>query len=594
MNNFCAPMLRSVTFSMPLIILFTALASCNPVANIPTTSDTRQSHTSVSLPARSGAIATITTNLGKAEDWTTNGPWGGPVGDLVIDPKNPKILYAGGGSSGVFRSTDGGESWTAFRSGMPYGTGVLDLAIDLSTTSTLYVGTWPGGIYKSTDRGENWTAINNGLPSRCYFSVVAIDPVHPTTLYAGEGTEGKLYKSIDGGARWKAIGDGLPQRNYFHSIAIDPATPTTMYLADLNGLFKSKDGGETWHPADTGIVEGRSDNFMTKDIFAIVIDASTPSTLYAGTNSGLYKSTNGGGNWSLKTDNISEKYFYDIAIDPIIATTLYAASPGEGVFRSVDGGETWTRVGGDFEDHGALDIEIDPQNPPKLFVGTYGGVFKSADYGKTWTNASHGLTLRYIYYLVSDPLLPSTLYVGAYSNMGFKSLDGGKSWNETNLSLETLVINPNNPTIMYGIPYYGGGVVKSVDGGNKWSHIRMDLWGHVFTLTIDPGTNTTLYATTDSHIYKSIDSGINWEAVDTGLPPYEYIPGAWIRAFAIDPSMPSTLYLGFGRGGIFKSMNGGGDWKKIIAWDLLKLLLSIRQTLQRFTPDPIITECIKA
>lgn len=559
-------------FRLFIVLLLIAGVSCKPIAASLT--ETRKP----AAPSETKTAAephTTSPTIDKPRNWTTNGPWGGSVGVLVIDLKNPKVLYAGGRDSGVFRSMDGGESWTAFRDGLPDDSGILDLAIDPSTPSILYTGTRKG-VYKSTDNGENWMAINNGLPSRCYFSAVAIDPVKPSTLYAGESFEGKLYKSIDGGARWSVVDKGLPEHLYFYRIAIDPSTPTTIYLANWDGLYKSIDGGETWNPADIGIVKGRLDNVSAEGVFAIVIDPSTPSTLYAGTNSGLYKSTNSGGNWSLKTKDIPEKDFLDIAIDQIIPTTLYAAVPGGGVFRSADGGETWVRVGGDFEDDGALDIEIDPQNPATLYAGTYSGVFKSTNDGQTWIDASIGLTLREIDYLVSDPLLPTTLYTGTYSNKGFKSTNGGKSWNATSLSLHSLVINPKDPSIMYGIPYYGGGVVKSVDGGNTWSYLNLDQ-SKVYVLSIDPNTHTTLYAAYISKIYKSTDAGMNWEAIDTGLPSYEYIPGAMIRAFAIDPSIPSSLYLGFGRGGIFKSNDGGEHWEN----------LNSMGSVQTFAIDPV-------
>lgn len=389
-----------------IVLLLIASVSCKPIAASLT--ETRKP-AAPSEAKTSAALYPNSPTMDKPGKWTTNGPWGGSISDLVIDPNNPKIIYAGGRYDGIFRSMDGGESWTAFRGGLPYDLGVVDLTINPSTPSTLYIGTWHG-VYKSTDRGENWTAIDNGLPSGCYFSVVAIDPVKPSIIYAGEITEGKLYRSIDGGARWKVIGDGLPEHIYFASIAIDPATPTTVYLGTWSGLFKSEDSGETWNPAESGIVEGRLDNTSAKAIFAIMIDPSTPSTLYAGTNSGLYKSTDGGGNWILKIDDILWKDIFDISIDPTIPSTLYAASPGEGVFRSTDRGETWDRIGGYFKGDGALEIEIDTQNPATLYAGTYSGVFKSTNDGQAWIDASIGLTLREIDYLVSDPLLPNTLY----------------------------------------------------------------------------------------------------------------------------------------------------------------------------------------
>ena len=126
--------------------------------------------------------------------WTSNGPEGGYVRALAIDPQTPTTLYAGT-YGGVFKSTDGGGNWSTVNTGLT-ATGVYALAIDPQTPATLYAGTDGGGVFKSTDGGANWSAVNTGL-TNTYVYALAIDPQTPATLYAG--TYGGVFKSTHGG-----------------------------------------------------------------------------------------------------------------------------------------------------------------------------------------------------------------------------------------------------------------------------------------------------------------------------------------------------------------------------------------------------------
>ena len=140
--------------------------------------------------------------------WTTHGPDGASVRAVAVDPANPATVYAGTASGGVFKSTNGGASWSAANSGLA-STGVAALAIDPSSTATLYAaGGDEGGVFKSTDGGARWAAINSGL-SATSTRALAIDPSTPTTLYVG--TDVGVFKSTDGGREL-----GLRQRRPFH------------------------------------------------------------------------------------------------------------------------------------------------------------------------------------------------------------------------------------------------------------------------------------------------------------------------------------------------------------------------------------------
>ncbi len=133
--------------------------------------------------------------------WTTNGPEGGPILALAIDPATPTTLYASTEGGVVFKSTNGGGSWT------PTGltnAWVVGLAIDPSAPATLYAGSYGSGVFKTINGGDNWTGVNTGLPHP-FMGALALDPSAPATLYAGTSEGGGVFKTINGGDNWTGV-----------------------------------------------------------------------------------------------------------------------------------------------------------------------------------------------------------------------------------------------------------------------------------------------------------------------------------------------------------------------------------------------------
>lgn len=255
---------------------------------------------------------------------------------LALDPTNPSTIYAGT-RTGVFKSVDGGRTWNAINTGLVR-PNVVGLVVDPITPSTVYLGANLGdisnsssGVYKSTNGGSTWSAVNNGLGNGGVLSL-AIDPVTPSTLYAGFG--GGVFKTTNSGGSWSPVGQTL---SFIQAIVIDPITPTTVYAGGNSsggGVSKSIDGGVNWQPINNGL----ANSF----VLSLAIDPLTPSTVYAGLNGGLFKSVNGGDSWTpLKTGFVSA-----IAIDPVTTSTIYISGGfNGGVFKTIDGGSTWVSVG---------------------------------------------------------------------------------------------------------------------------------------------------------------------------------------------------------------------------------------------------------
>ncbi len=486
------------------------------------------------------------------------------VNALAIDPTTPSTIYAGASGYGVFKSVDSGVTWAAVNTGLTSGN-VSTLAIDPTTPSTIYAGTFPtffhgqppigGGVFKSTDSGATWAATNTGL-TNLIVTALAINPTTPAILYAAT-SGGGVFKSTNSAATWAASNEGLTNL-YVSALAINPTSPTILYAGTTGGVFKSTDSGSTWAGANAGL--------MNLIVSTLAIDPTTPSTLYAGTAieslsgtpGGVFKSTNSGGTWAAADTGLPKSSVSTLAVNRTTPSTLYAGTGG-GVFKSTDSGSTWTGANTGLMNLIVSALAIDPKTPSTLYAGTYNGlVFRSPNSGGTWLAAS--LTHFDVHALAVDPTTPSTLYAGTDGGGVFKSTNSGGTWAaaDTGLpksSVSTLAVDFATPSRLYAGMSGAGGVFKSTDSGGTWvaANTGLTSWS-VNTLAIDRTTPTTLYAGTLDGVFKSTDSGSTWAAANSGLT------NAWVTALAIDPASPSTLYAGTGNGGVFKSTNSGTTW----------------------------------
>jgi murein DD-endopeptidase MepM/ murein hydrolase activator NlpD/photosystem II stability/assembly factor-like uncharacterized protein len=393
-------------------------------------------------------LGVTSTCFAQAPTWTSIGPEGGFISALAIDPASPTTLYAGTRGGGVFKSTDGGTSWSAINSGLA-DTDVLALAIDPVTPTTLYAGTNVGGVFKSTNAGASWAAMNLSLACTSV-SAIAIDRAASSTVYVGGA--GGACRSTDGGGSWSAVNLGLTNTVVL-ALAIDHTTPTTLYAGtNGGGVFKSTNGGNSWAVSNTGLPNNTG-------VAALVIDPITPTTIYAGTNSGAFKSTNGGATWSFTglTPVVNV-----LGIDPVTSTTLYAGTNGGGAFKSTDGGGSWNAINSGLINAVVFALALDPVTPTTVYVGTLGGAFRSANGGGSWSAINSGFTNSDVAALAFDPVTPTTIYAGTNVGGVFKSSDAGASWTAINSGLTSTVVrvlafDPATPTNLYA-GTNGGGV----------------------------------------------------------------------------------------------------------------------------------------
>jgi hypothetical protein len=289
---------------------------------------------------------------------------------------------------------------------------------------------------------------------------ITVDPHNSDIVYASDAngsTGDNIHKTVDKGKTWQVIRDDSAAQ-----IAVHPNDSNTIYVAPGHGdfsLYKTADGGTNW--TATGCCPGYS------YINAVLIDRTSPSTVYAGlsrvaTNApGVYRSLDGGAHWSQLLDEVNT---ISVVLDPHNPRVIYATAydtydspsniptnPG-GVYKSADWGVHWTRV---FTHTVVNALAIDPQNSQVLYAATEGsGIFKSADGGASWARANTGLPELIVRALAIDPSNPRVLYAGLWEQGVFRSLDAGLSWNPINtglgdLHIQTLALDPSKPYIMY-------------------------------------------------------------------------------------------------------------------------------------------------
>ena len=421
------------------------------------------------------------------------------VNCIVADPTNPSIVYLGGYTySGdvLYKSTDSGATWTSAASGI-YQTSVETIAVDPVTPTTLYAGSFYGELFKSTDGGDSWSLTNTGYGGDIV--ALAINPNDTATIYAGTSGGGDgLLKSTDSGTTWAVANHGIIATSISDMI-LDPAQPNTLYASMYGGgVFKSTDGGTHWTHLDISSLYG-----SVTYISALALDPTDHTTLYAGSSvgsfsDGVYKSTDGGMHWFATA--LTDGYYpvYAIAVSPQSSSTLYAGLRRQGVYKSTNGGNSWYTVNTGLGDTTSVyELKIDPANPAILYAGTGDGIYKTTDGGAHWSLLNGGVPAS-VGAIAIHPTNSNILYAGTYSSGAYKSTDGGAHWTTINTGLPTsriqdIAIFSSNPDTVYVAT--DTGIFVSDDGGARWMAMSVGLSpSDVSSLVVDPTDASKLYA----------------------------------------------------------------------------------------------------
>ena len=367
-------------------------------------------------------------------DWTLIGPDGGNVRSLSYDPGDPGRILLGTSAGELFASHDGGNSWAAFAH---LGAGddlVIDhIVFDPTNTNILYAAGWglyhddEGDVFKSVDGGVSWTALP-GVHGKS-IRALAMAPSDHNVLVIG-ALDG-VFRSMDAGTTWDRMTPENPDvlENHasmknFVSVAIDPQNPNVVYAGTRHLPWKTSDGGKTWHNLKEGILDD-------SDVFSIIVDPKVPSRVYVSACSGIYKSDNGADLFhrvqGLPHSAIRTRVLKQ---DPVRPSIVYAGTTG-GMWKTVDGGAKWTLVTS--PDVVVNDVLIDPRRPDRVLIATdRGGVLASNDGFVKYQASNRGFSHRMVGAAISDLKVPNRLYVGIVNDKVhggmFTTVDSGKTW----------------------------------------------------------------------------------------------------------------------------------------------------------------------
>ncbi|MBT7402030.1 MAG: glycosyl hydrolase [Bacteroidetes Order II. Incertae sedis bacterium] len=505
----------------------------------------------------------IDPSLYEGLDYRLVGPYrGGRSAAVTGVPGKPLLYYMGTTGGGVWRTKDGGQSWSNLSDGY-FGGSIGAVAVSEWDNNVIYVGggekTIRGnvshgyGMWKSTDAGKTWKSI--GLGDSRHISRIRIHPRNPDLVYAsvmghlaGPNEERGVYRSKDGGDTWENILYVSDEAGAM-DLVMDPSNPRVLYASmwefyrspyemssggENSGLHRSTDGGDTWEELtnqDNGLPGG------TIGIIGVAISPVNADRVWAiieHEDGGVYRSDNGGESWRrINTDrNLRQRAWY--------YTRIYAGTQDEddvwvlnvGLWHSNDGGSEYERVRTPHGDH--HDFWIAPEDADRLIVADDGGGQVSFDGGENWSTYMNQPTAQF-YRVHTDNNFPYRIYGGQQDNSTVRILhtSTGRSerdWESTAGGESAwLASHPNDPDIVYGGSYGGSfSVVNHRTGQSRSINVWPDNpMGHGaedfkyrfqwnFPIIISRHNSDAVLATSQ-HVHRSTDMGQSWDLISPDL-----------------------------------------------------------------------------
>jgi len=545
------------------------------------------------------------------------------IGALIVHPDNPDIVfvaaighaYGPNAERGVFRTTDGGKTWTKVLAKND-DTGAIDVVFDPHNPNTLFAALWQvrrqpwffssggegSGLYRSIDGGNTWQQLKgHGLPDGILGRIgVSISGADSDRIYAIiEAKEGGIFKSDDGGETWTKINDDLRFRQrawYFSKVYADPRAVDTVYVINT-GLFRSVDGGKNFKllPARHG------------DHHGLWIDPKNPDRIANANDGGASVSIDGGETWST-LNNQPTAQFYHVAVDNAFPYHIYGAqqdnsnvgiaSRGE---SGIIGREDWFPAGG-----GECGFVVpDPRDWHIIYSNNEGNITRYDKSRELYQDISvwpidrsgHGAAdLKHRFQWISPLLLsqhnPDTIYTAGEAV--FKSTDQGHSWTAISEDLTRNDKSKQKPSggpiqnDITSVEYYDtifalaesplkkgmlwagtddGLIHVTTDDGATWLRVtpNMPEWSQVSLIDPSHFDAAIAYVAVDRHrlddlkpyIFKTNDTGRNWTAISNGIPE-----GAYVHAVREDPKRRGLLYAGTELG-VYVSFDDGAHWQPL-------------------------------
>lgn len=559
--------------------------------------------------------------------WRHLGPYrGGRSAAVTGVPGKPNLYYFGATGGGVWRTQDGGQSWTNISDGY-FGGSIGAVAVSEYDQNVIYVGggektvrgnvSYGYGMWKSQDAGKTWQQI--GLKNSRHISRVRIHPKNPDLVYAAvmgdlfkPTQERGVYRSKDGGKTWQRVLFANENAGAV-DLVMDPTNPRVLYAStwrirrtpyslesggEGSDIWKSTDGGDTWNKLSDkkGLPKG------TRGIIGLTASPAQSDRLWAiieHAEGGVFRSDDGGENWQKLNDDRALRqrawYYSRIYADPIDPEVVYVLNVD--YHKSTDGGKTFKSYEAPHGDH--HDLWIAPEDPSRMIIGDDGGAQVSFDGGDNWSTYHNQPTAQF-YRVVTDNSFPYRIYAAQQDNTTIRipHRTTGRSIQERDWEITAgsesahIAVDPENNDIVYGGSY--GGFLSRLNHQteeeyaiNVWPDNPMG-WGAEgmkyrfqwnFPIFFSPHETDKLYAASN-HLHTTRDGGKSWETISpdltrndtsklgpSGGPITKDNTGVeyygTIFAATESPFEKGLIWTGSDDGLIHVSRDGGKNWQNV-------------------------------
>jgi photosystem II stability/assembly factor-like uncharacterized protein len=525
------------------------------------------------------------------------GPFGGTVRSLLISRFDRNVVYLGNRDGQIYRSQDGGVSWTMLYPGIGRRQLVVDsIAEHPEDEGHLFAGAWDlrsegGGLFESRDGGIHWTPVElpEESPAVRDFKISLHSPSHMIV-----GTLKGAYVSDDHGKTWRVVKQKSGDFQSIESVAIDPDEPRFLYIGTWRLGYSSTDFGHTWVRINKGMI-------LDSHVFTLSVDSENPKTIFAGACTGVYRSVDRGATWK-RLKLLRETYVIraqHIQIDPVSRSWAYVGTT-QGLFVSKNNGAAWKRLTSPKISINA--VEVDPVDSRKILIGADGlGVLRSDDGGRSWKESNQGFVSRRITKILSIPDDSGGFRLAVSSDGGRAGLSflssSGREWlppagaalpSEEILSYLRLPGNGRLIGTVQGLYSLQEARLEKLDGPTGKLSIfalALDLHGNwifagtndgiyrsklepiefkkpsgyrmiprVSSLLVSHASPTVVHATTHLGLLRSRDNGATWDILAAGLPIHD-----GVQSLAVDPSDPSHMFAGT-PAGLYESRDAGASW----------------------------------
>lgn len=548
----------------------------------------------------------------------SGGYWGlGQARSVAVFPGNANIYYVTTVGGGIWKTTNGGASYTPIGDGLPQlfcGT----VLVDQQDANIVYVniggtGEWwlAGlGVYKSTNGGATWTAtgLTGTRANGINIKKMAMSPVDSKVILAA--TNKGLYRTTNGGTNWTVVRTGE-----HGDVVFRPGDGGTVYTASDDywsgsEVFRSTDAGTNW-TQETNLGKTKTKIWLgvtvaDKEFVAAVFKTD-------GATKDLYISSDRGNNFTYRSNTMPDAdIFYVSQLDKNI---MYGAAVT--MKQTRDGGNSWTEITNWCCGNDAVRTEVhadfhgathNPLNVGELYFCNDGGVYKFNETTKAWTNLCNGLVIT-MYYRVATAQTNNTMLCGATQDNGGNARNANSTWRNTTGGDATMaMVDPTNENIQYSSYINGDGitrtnnawssdvgltdalrnagavggdwacpfaidqtnpqnivgayqdVMRSTNRGDSWTKISNNLTngGNLHHITIAPNDGKTIYTSRDATLYRTFNTGANWSNITS--------PGGNITRIVVSPTDAKTVYITTNGGNgkrIYRSTNGGDTWTNL-------------------------------